>query len=145
VWSALARRGVSRRGKLAHGAKPHHNFHVFDVYMRAGLMNDARATIAVEAMDSCRISWGQVRAIDGPELLIARLRLSLCEGKLALTEPETVRVTRQIDGQGFADDARPGDHVSVHWSWACEVLSASALRRLIGATTRYIALANETL
>jgi hypothetical protein len=132
-------------GKLAHGAKPHHNFHVFDVYMRAGLMNDARATIAVEAMDSCRISWGQVRAINGPELVIARPRLTLREGKLALTEPETVRVTRQIDGRGFADEAQPGDYVSVHWSWACEVLSAAALRRLIGATTRYIALANETL
>jgi uncharacterized protein DUF6390 len=132
-------------GKLARGAKPHHNFHVFDVYMRAGLMHDARAKIAVETMDSCRISWGRVEAVDGPELVVARPRLFLREGKLALGDPEPLRVTRQVEGLGFADDARPGDTVSVHWNWACDVLTPSALARLARITQRYIALANETL
>jgi hypothetical protein len=132
-------------GKLAHGAKPHHNFHVFDVYIRAGLMNDARAAIAVETMDSCRISWGEVVGVDGPELLVARPRLMLREGKLALSPPEPLRVTRQIEGLGFADDASPGDVVAVHWSWACEVLNRAKLERLKRYTARYIALANETI
>jgi len=132
-------------GKLARGAKPHHNFHVFDVYMRAGLMRDARAAIAVETMDACRISWGRVEAVEGPELVVARPRLLLRDGKLALGDPETVRVTRQIEGLGFADGAHPGDTVSVHWSWACDLLTAAALARLARITRRYIALANETL
>jgi hypothetical protein len=132
-------------GKLSLGAQPHHNFHVFDVYLRAGLMNDNRATIAVQSMDSCRISWGTVSAADGPELVVERPRLALVQGKLALTSPETVRVTRQVDGLGFADDAQPGDVVSIHWSWTCEVLTASKLQRLRAATKHYMDLANATL
>ncbi len=132
-------------GKLSLGARPHHNFHVFDVYMRAGLMNDSRATIAVQSMDSCRISWGTVVAVDGPELVVERPRLGLAEGKLALTPPEVVRVTRQVDGLGFADDAQPGAMVSIHWNWACEVLTGSKLQRLRAATKRYMDLANATL
>jgi hypothetical protein len=132
-------------GKLACGAKPHHNFHVFDVYMRAGLMHDARAAIAVETMDACRISWGRVETVEGPELVVARSRLLLRDGKLALGDPETVRVTRQVEGLGFADGARFGDTVSIHWSWACDVLTTAALARLARITGRYITLANETL
>jgi hypothetical protein len=131
--------------KLELGAKPHHNFHVFDVYIRAGLMNDAHAPIAVETMDSCRISWGRVMAVDGAELVVERPALRWRSGKLALTEPQTLRVTRQIEGRGFADNAQMGNFVSMHWTWVCEVLTASALRRLMGATERCLDLANKTL
>ena len=131
--------------KLGLGARPHHNFHVFDVYLRAGLMRDDRATIALATMDACRISWGRVVAVDGAELVVQRRALCLREGKLTLGEPEARRVTRQLDGRGFADNAQPGDHVSMHWDWACEVLSPSALRRLMRATRRSLTLANDTL
>ncbi len=131
--------------KLEHSARPHHNFHVFEVYLRAGLVRDDRAAIGVGRMDSCRISWGRVAAIDGPELVVERPRLTLHDGKLALTEPEPMRVVRQIDGRGFADDAQVGDYVSVHWNWVCEVLSPLSLRRIVGNTERYLTLANQTL
>jgi hypothetical protein len=132
-------------GKLVQGARPHHNFHVFDVYMRTGLMKDNHAEIVIETMDACRISWGQVVELDGPELVVARPRLALLDGKLALTDPEVVRVTRQIEGLGFADQARPGSYVSIHWHWVCEELSAAKRRRLMTATEKYIQLANQTL
>jgi hypothetical protein len=131
--------------KPALGAVPHHNFHVYDVYIRAGLMRDERATIALETMDACRVSWGKVVALDGAELVVERSALALRDGKLVLTEPRLARVARQIDGRGFADEALPGDHVSIHWDWACEVLSPSALRRLQHLNRRCMALANETL
>lgn len=131
--------------KLEHGARPHHNFHVFEVYLRAGLMRDARAAIGLERMDNCRISWGRVAAVDGAELVVERPALVLQDGKLTLTEPQPKRVLRQIAGRGFADDARIGDAVSIHWNWVCEVLSASALHRLVRNTERYLALANATL
>ena len=131
--------------KLEHGARPHHNFHVFDVYIRAGLMRDARAAIGLDRMDNCRISWGRVAEIDGPELVVERRALALVDGKLTLTEPQPKRVTRQIDGRGFADGAQVGDHVSIHWDWVCEVLDAVSLRRLVRNTERYLALANRTL
>lgn len=131
--------------KLEQSARPHHNFHVFEVYLRAGLVRDARAVIGLERMDNCRISWGRVAEVDGAELVVERPALALVEGKLALTEPRRVRVTRQIAGRGFADDAQPGDAVSMHWNWVCDVLDASSLRRLIRNTERYMRLANQTL
>lgn len=130
--------------KLEHGARPHHNFHVFEVYLRAGLMRDNHAHIALDRMDSCRISWARVAAVDGAELVVERPALELREGKLALTEPRVKRITRQIEGHGFADGAQAGDFVSIHWNWVCEVLDASALRRLMANTRRYLALANQT-
>ncbi len=131
--------------KLEHGARPHHNFHVFDVYLRAGLMNDERATIALETMDSCRISWGRVEAVEADSLLVDRQPLVFIEGKLALGAAETRRITRQLDGHGFIDEVAPGDHVSMHWSWACDRLHHGAVARLQRNTERYLALANRTL
>lgn len=131
--------------KLELGAKPHHNFHVFDIYTRAGLMNNRAAPVLLETMDSCRISWGEVAAIEGAELVVERPALTLINGKLALSEPQPRRVLRQIDGRGFAEDVQPGDYVSVHWNWACDVLTPGALARLMRSNARAMALANQTL
>ena len=60
-------------------------------------------------------------------------------------EPRPERVTRQVGGMGFVAHAQPGGHVSVHWSWACEVLAPEALARLRVATQRCLALANLTV
>jgi hypothetical protein len=131
--------------KLSLGAVPHHDFHVFDVYTRAGLMKDPAAPVLLETMDACRISWGVVLAVEPEALLIRRPPLVLSGGKLALGEPRPERVARQVDGRGFVDDARPGDRVSVHWSWACEVLEPDALARLQAVTVRCVELANLTI
>lgn len=132
-------------GKLDHGARPHHNFHVFDVYRAAGLMRDREATISLDRMDSCRVSWGTVTAIEGAELVLARQPLVIRDGKLALGPDEPARAQRQIDGRGFADDVRVGDTVSAHWNWVCERLTSTALARLQANTRRAMALANETI
>lgn len=131
--------------KLEHSARPHHNFHVFEVYRRKGTLHDNHAAVGLERMDSCRISWGRVAQVDGAELLVERPALELRDGRLVLSEPQPRRVTRQIDGRGFADNAQPGDYVSIHWSWACEKLDATALQRLIANTNRYLAMANTTI
>jgi len=78
-------------------------------------------------------------------LLWLRPALALSDGKLSLTEPQPIRMLRQLDGLCFADDAQPVDYVSIHWNWVCEKLIPSALRRLSANTRRYLALANETL
>ena len=126
-------------------ARPHHNFHVFDIYVRTGLMRDETARVAVGAMDSCRISWGKVAAIEGSELVVERPELIYAEGKLKLSEPRAFRVTRQRDGRGFIDAVQVGDAVSIHWSWACDTLSSSALARLRQSTDACLALANKTI
>ena len=129
---------------LADGTKPHHNFHVFDIYRRAGLMRDDRAAIALERMDQCRISWGRVMLAEGPRLVIERSPLVLKDGKMALGSPVALEVLNREDGAG-SDAFQPGDTVSVHWGWACDRLSGSALRELARATRRAIAHTNITL
>lgn len=153
-YESLRRRFLSRIGagdfrwlaaKLELGAMPHHNFHVFDVYVRAGLMNGERAAPVLETMDACRISWGRVVATEGGTLLVRRRPLRLQAGRLGLGEQVVVPVARHLGGRGFVDGAEPGAHVSLHWSWACEVLGTSALARLRAATERCLRLANRAL
>jgi hypothetical protein len=132
--------------KLEHGARPHHNFHVFDVYVRAGLMKDERAArIAVDTMDACRVSWGRVQAIEADTLLVERQPLVLSGGKLALGAAESTRVTRQSGGQGLIGQVADGDDLSIHWSWACDRLDERRLALLRANTDRYLGLANLTL
>jgi hydrogenase maturation factor len=127
-------------GKAPAGAHPHHNFHVFDVHSRAGQLEHSLLT-----MDQCRVSWGKVVRIEGPSLVVERQRLVLIGGKLALGAVETVTVARQIDGHGFADAAAPGDWVSLHWGWVCEVIGSDQQERLAAETAWHLRLANETL
>ena len=131
--------------KLELSARPHHNFHVFDVYTRAGLMRNERADIALETMDSCRISWGRVVEVEAAELVLERPALILSGGKLGLSEPRTFRASRQLGGRGFVDGVKVDDMVSIHWNWACDVLDPGALSRLGQATRRSLALANLTI
>jgi hypothetical protein len=130
---------------LPRGAKPHHNFHVFDIYRRAGLLRDERATVALDRMDQCRISWGRVLRVEGAEVVIDRAPLVLRAGKLVLGPPAASRVLRPIAPGGAPQELRPGDTVSVHWNWACERLDGRELGGLMRATRRAVAHANLTL
>ncbi len=127
-------------GKAPAGARPHHNFHVFDVHSRVGQLENT-----LETMDQCRVSWGKVVRVDGPELVVERAPLALAEGKLVLGPPQTLRAVRQIEGRGFADAAAPGEWVSLHWGWVCEVLTPRQQANLVRFTRNHIRLANQTL
>lgn len=127
-------------GKAPAGARPHHNFHVFDVHSRVGQLENT-----LETMDQCRVSWGKVVRVDGPELVVERAPLALAEGKLVLGPPQTLREVRQVEGRGFADAAAPGEWVSLHWGWVCEVLTPRQQANLFRFTQDHIRLANQTL
>jgi hypothetical protein len=127
-------------GKAPAGARPHHSFHVLDVYTRTG---DAAQTLAT--MDNCRVSWGQVVRIDGASILVERQPLELQAGRLALGASRHERVVRQMDGRGFADAAAPGDWVSLHWGWVCERITDLEQRQLERFTRHHLHLASSTL
>ncbi len=132
-------------GKLELSARPHHNFHVFDIYTRGGLMRDERATIALKPMDSCRISWGRVVEVGSSELKVERQPIVLESGKLTLGQSENRTVKRQLNGLGFVDQVEVGATVSIHWDWACEVLNERRSGRLSAATLKYLTIANQTI
>lgn len=127
-------------GKAPAGARPHHSFHVLDVHSRVGKLENTLHTL-----DSCRISWGQIIEVRGSELVVDRQRLVLRQGKLTLDEARPETVLRQIDGRGFADDATPGDWVSLHWGWVCEVISERQHQNVERYTRYHLALANQTI
>ncbi len=127
-------------GKAPAGAHPHHSFHVFDVHSRVGELEHS-----LETMDNCRVSWGRVLGGAGAELTVERQPLVIHEGKLVLGAARTETVLRQVDGHGFVDTAQPGDWVSLHWGWVCEVLDERQHRNLERASRHHLQLANETL
>jgi hypothetical protein len=125
--------------KPPQGARPHHLFHVLDVYRRL------EPEVGMLAMDNCRISWGRVRAVDGAALVVERQPLVLVEGALGLGPAVVEKVLRTVDGHGFTDDVARDDWVSVHWGWACEVLDARRLANLRRWSGYHLRLANQTL
>ncbi|MBA2254756.1 MAG: hypothetical protein H0W07_06560 [Chloroflexi bacterium] len=149
LYESLAERfGPQLRGrardwvlsKAPAGALPHHSFHVLDVYRLVGDRGDS-----LQTMDSCRISWGTVVAVEGHELLVDRAPIVLSDGRLRLAEPALTRVARQIDSRGFADSARPGDQVSIHWGWVCEILTPLQRIELERYTRHHLAIGNLTI
>ena len=127
------------------GGKPVHAFHVLDVFPKVGLMRGEQADKVVEVMDSCRVRWGRVLERIGDQLLVNVVPLRLIDGALALAPAELRRVTAWRSGAGFIGEVTVGDVVSVHWDWACDVLDDHALRRLIGWTSRQLAVANQSI
>ncbi|MGI8551141.1 MAG: DUF6390 family protein, partial [Dehalococcoidia bacterium] len=127
-------------GKAPAGAHPHHSFHVFDVHSRVGELEQS-----LETMDNCRISWGCVVRTAGAELVVERSPLLLIDGKLALGPARTEAMLRQVDGKGLVEQAQPGDWVSLHWGWVCEVLSDRRRANLERYTRHHLQLANQTL
>jgi hypothetical protein len=133
------------QGKPEAGARPTHAFHVFDVFPMVGTQRRGSVTDAFGLMDTCRIRWGRVQEVAGDSLVVNAVPLGLVEGKLALVAPKVQTVRRWLDGSGFVRDVEPGDVVSLHWDWACEVLSPVRLEALQRRTRHQLELANQTI
>ncbi len=128
-------------------ALPHHSFYVMSTYAMAGpgngpdLTNEASRKTA-ELIDSCRISWGRVIKV-GPEELRVEVRpLSIDGGRLRLTKPVLRRVKYNPDVKPFGA-VKQGDVVSVHWNYACDVLTARQARNIEKYTSADMGLVNR--
>ncbi len=126
-------------GKAPAGAHPHHSFHVLEVCPRNGWPQ------ALSFMDNCRISWGKVVAVNGWTLSAEVRPLKLQGNDLMLGPAEARPINRQFDGRGFVDSVQPGDWVSIHWGWACQILTPKQVANLERWTEHHLRLANQTL
>jgi hypothetical protein len=131
--------------KAPEGAHPVHAFHVLDVFPVVGLLRGGPADDVLGIIDKCRIRWGVVRDRVGPELLVDSVPLEWADGKLRLGPPRVETIRGWRDGLGFIDEPMPGDHISIHWDWACERLDGRQLATLRGWTARELAIANTTM
>jgi hypothetical protein len=122
-----------------------HAFHVLDVFPRVGLLRSGSTDGVLQVMDACRIRWGRVLERDGQSLVVNAVPLQMLNGRIALGAPRVERVDAWRDGMGFVGGVRPGEVVSIHWSWACDRLSPNQLANLTWWTERQIGLTNLTI
>lgn len=126
-------------GKAPSGARPHHSFHVIEVCPRKGWPQ------SLDFMDNCRIAWGQVVSLNGATLRAAVRPLKVVGNDLVLAPPDERDVKRQLEGYGFVNDVTVGDWISIHWGWACQILSEQQVANLERWTAYHLRLANQTL
>lgn len=107
-------------GKIPLGAKPHHSFHVFNVYLRTGHLPIEHT---IETMDNCRISWGKTKKILKNELEIETPTLIEQDGKIILSEPKIKKIVYKFGNDGFIKNPQINDWISYHWNWACDILT----------------------
>lgn len=128
---------------VAAGAVPHHCFHVFAVYPWLGLLRTGIVDEPLRILDQCRTTPAVVQSVDG-ESLDVLARPLLWDGRaLRLGDPTTRKVRWQDDGLAFVRRPIPGDRVSLHWDFVCDLLSPGATVALSRATDRALHAVNR--
>jgi hypothetical protein len=128
--------------KLMQGAKMHHSFHVFNIWQRTGHTGTQHT---LESMDKCRISWGKITSINGPNIDIKRQPLIIENNQLKLGPSQTLTLKRELEKSSILDDVRAGDVVSIHWDVPCEIINQAQLAYLKKYTAWSMVLANQTI
>ncbi len=123
--------------KISIGARLHHSFHVFNVFIRTGHLT---LPITVESMDNCRIGWGKVLKKNGTELTLTSQKIELHEGRLRIKRG-IKRTVKTMEPARY----KAGDLVSYHWGWVCDTITIRDAQYLNYYTKLSLALANSTL
>lgn len=126
------------------GRRPVHAAHVLGIVSRFAGHGTAALGELLTVVDSCRIRWGTVEAVDGSRLEVIGSRLEARNGRLALgsARHETVDCWPSAAGER---SPQPGEIVSLHWGWACERLSVGQLAALSRSTRHELETVNRAL
>ena len=65
--------------------------------------------------------------------------------RLGLGPARQETVTMAVGGLGLTDTLKPGEWVSLHWSWICDRLDAHQLAHLKRCSARQLRMTNEDL
>jgi hypothetical protein len=145
-FEVRAGRGLSDLTTLAHlGAVAHHNFHVFAVYPWVGMLRAGATTEPLRVLDECRVRWGRVRAVTAGTVEMSSQPLQWNGVALRLGPARTEHVLCATDQGRLTPIVRPGDIVSVHWDWVCDVLTPGQVGRLRAVTAHTLRMTNEAL
>lgn len=127
------------------GAKPHHSFHVLDIYTKTGSSRSGLKTSILETINNCLVMWGKVcqnnnlaRKQDKKIMVkynsIIMKNGKLLFGKFAKKELICPFVNPEI-----------GDLVSFHWGNVCEILDNRKIKNLRDWTKFHLDIANKTI
>jgi len=126
------------------GAKPHHSFHVLDVYTKTGLIRSGIKTNVLETINNCLIMWGRVNRVTCNAKHITQVKIEynpiiLEKGKLVFGKS----ITKKIQSNFIKPEI--GDIVSFHWGNVCDILDKQQYANLKNWTNHHIKIANQTI
>jgi len=153
-------------GQAAHGAKPHHSYHVFDAFSKTGGFERlGLSDIALNRIDECRIGWGTFdRYADNTKSQIVvkyepiqltphvetgpRARLNRVGddhiGSSLRSEIQQKTISNEIDGRKLFLDLKKSDIVTFHWSRICDVITKVQAAKLYTWTLYHLKLVNNS-
>lgn len=114
-------------GYIPERTKPHHNFHVMNIWLRAGKKNIKHT---LKSIDECRISWGKVKEIKKASVIVDYQPLIIINDQLVLGDKFDREVLTRFDDKGFVKGLKKSDIVTIHWGWGCEKISNHQLANL---------------
>lgn len=141
---------------LTNQTLPHHSFHVFNIFKRTGRINSNHT---VETMDNCRIGWGQVKQFqssklksqipalptDRQSLNVKTKQLTISNQQLSLNKPVVQELKIDYKGKTFFKDIKPGNWVSFHWGFVCDILTERQIKNLEFYTQKAIEFYNSAI
>ncbi|OGD66516.1 hypothetical protein A3F08_02285 [Candidatus Berkelbacteria bacterium RIFCSPHIGHO2_12_FULL_36_9] len=126
------------------GAKPHHSFHVLDVYTKTGLIRSGIKTNVLETINNCLIMWGRVNRVTCNIKHVTQVSIEynpiiLKKGKLIFGKYTTKNI------QPIFTQPKVGDIVSFHWGNVCDILTEYQVKNLKNWTNYHLQIANHTM
>ncbi|MGD0396096.1 MAG: DUF6390 family protein [Nitrososphaerales archaeon] len=130
-------------------ARPHHTFYVMNTYASSSVsdgpsLSNTNVKKISQMIDNCRVSWGEVKGIGAKSLQVKYRPVILEDGLLNLSKPKLKKVRYNREVTPFSS-VKKGDPVSLHWDYACEVLSSRQLVNIRKYTMLDIEAANLLL
>lgn len=129
--------------KIPIGAKPHHAFHVLNIFIRTG-KDKIKHTLGT--MQSCIITEGKIEKLDESKgsVIVDADSLAFENNKLVFVKKKR-RVRYSFISQKLVDKLKIGDLVSLHWDFVCDRLTLNQAKRLKAWNQYHLNLANLTI
>lgn len=107
-------------GKIPAGAKPHHSFHVMNIPKRTGYYPVEHT---LETINECLILPAKVLKIKKGKLEVKFRPLEYKDNKFIFGNAENKDIYFEYCNKRFIKNIKKMDWVSIHWSWACDILT----------------------
>lgn len=131
--------------KIPIGAKPHHSFHVLNIFIRTG-KNQIKQTLS--SMEKCLISTGKIEKIvgglRGEGLIVEADKIIYEDGRFKLKK-QIKKVGYKFKDQSIVDNIKVGDRIALHWDFVCDKLTKAQARKLKSWNKYHLNLANLTI
>ncbi len=124
--------------QLTTSSVPHHSFHVLCVYPWVGLLRSGAVEASLRVLDRCRIRTGTVVEVFDEYAAVTWRPLRWSEFRLEIgtEEVEVVQVAR--GSSSLIRPLVPGDVVSMHWDWVCDIVTADEAAAIDGYLRRHL-------